>query len=86
MTDIPQVGCPSAQIAAVLCSEQASWVRGAVVRASDARTEQFSDLGSEVDRDIGLIAPPWIDRSNRFFSGFVGDVMMREPAVRAVGG
>ena len=40
LPDIPQVERPPAHIVAVLRSDQASWTRGAVVRASDARTER----------------------------------------------
>ena len=40
LTDIPQVECLLLHVVAVLCPDQPSWARCAVVRASDARTER----------------------------------------------
>ncbi len=42
---------------AVLHSQQASWTRGTVVRASDTRTEHDFGLGGEIEPNIGLIDP-----------------------------
>ncbi len=33
----------------------------------------ISGIGGEVDPDIGLIAPVWLDRSSRFCSGSIVD-------------
>ena len=51
-SDIPQVERPPAHLAAVLRSYQASWTHGAVVRASDARTEHDFRSRGQVYRDF----------------------------------
>ena len=46
---------------------------------------KIAGLSGEGDPDIGLLDPVWIDRSSHFCPCFfIGDVVIREPVVRAV--